>query len=363
MKILWISEFYDENSVTFSGGVEARAYFVAKYLRKSGQSLNVISRSKKNVAATADSLWPRMGFLFTSIIDGLKVHGYEMVEGSNFVTYIPAFLIAKFRRIKAVAWYADVYGKTWFTTMNPIVSLPGWLMEWLSLKLPWDQIIAMSETTKVKLMEKNIPEEKITVVYGGVETEKISTISPQKHARPTICTAARLVNYKHIDDLLRAMVIVLKDVPDVRLVVMGDGPERENLKHLSTQLVLSDCVQFMGNLSHEKVIKIMKSSDIFCLPSTVEGFGLVTVEAMAAGLPYVNSDIGPTREITRNSKGGILYPPRDIQALADGILSLLQNKKLYTQKRDEGLKLAKDYQWSTIARQTLAVYRKSLAGD
>jgi glycosyltransferase involved in cell wall biosynthesis len=81
---------------------------------------------------------------------------------------------------------------------------------------------------------------------------------------------------------------------------------------------------------------------------------------MAAGVPYVNSDIPPTREITDGGKGGILYKPKNERQLAEEIVKLLKNEKLYKSKVKEGKEFVKKYDWSEVVKQTGAIYKKSV---
>jgi glycosyltransferase involved in cell wall biosynthesis len=108
------------------------------------------------------------------------------------------------------------------------------------------------------------------------------------------------------------------------------------------------------------LIKLLKSSTIFCLPSQVEGFGISTIEAAAAGVPYVVSDIDVFREITRNGQGGLLFDTNSISDLASKIQRLLKDHSLYAKKVIEGYKLAARYQWQDVAKATEKVYTSAL---
>jgi glycosyltransferase involved in cell wall biosynthesis len=355
MKILLVTEFYDEAVTDMSGGVEARTHQVAKSLCNLGHQVWVVARKRHAVAATALSIFPRIWFQLHAVFQGLRYHP-QVVEGSNFVSYIPAFIVAKLTGAKAVAWYADVYGTTWFRTMSLPVAIGGYLLEWISLRLPWNTVIAMSQSTRKKLIKAGVAERKITVIYGGVDCQLIDKIKVKKYVKPTICTAARLVGYKRIDDLINAFSRLQKELPQVQLMIMGDGPEKTRLMKLSNTITTHNSVHFLGTLSQVKVWREMKRAHVFCLPSTVEGFGLVTIEAMACGLPYVNTDIPVNREVTHGGKGGYLYEPGNIMALTRAILDLLTNAKLRDQKSLEGAALCRHYDWQLIASQTEQAY-------
>jgi glycosyltransferase involved in cell wall biosynthesis len=129
---------------------------------------------------------------------------------------------------------------------------------------------------------------------------------------------------------------------------------------LAKDLEVSKDIQFLGNIAHPTAMEYLKKATIFCLPSMVEGFGLVTIEAMAAGTPYVNSQIPPTVEITHQGKGGLLFTPKDYRQLAKELLILLTDKKLYERKTKEGVTLARDYDWNVVNSQTEALFARTI---
>ena len=128
------------------------------------------------------------------------------------------------------------------------------------------------------------------------------------------------------------------------------------LKKLTTKLQLSDKISFQKNLPRSKLIKTLSRSHLFCLPSTVEGFGLVTIEAMAAGLPTVLSNIPINQEITKKGQGALFFKPNQPGDLAKKITKLKNNPNLYQTKKLEAQKLVNHYSWKKIYQQTKKVY-------
>lgn len=363
MKLIFLTEFFPKNNKKkFTGGVEARTYFISSWAKKLGHEVTVISRSQQQIEATGKSFFTRVRFQLNAIKQAYGVPA-DLIEASNVVVYIPAFFLSKIKKIPAVAWVPDVLGAKWFTYFSPLAAIAGYFSEVISIHLPWTKIIAMSQSTKQKLVNAGISSEKILVVYGGVDIGNITRTDSKKFTRPTIFCAARLVNYKRVNDLLAALVSVKKIIPQVQLIVAGEGPENRRLKELTLALGLKKNTTWLGKLDHNQVIKLMKRSHLFCLPSIIEGFGLVTAETMAAGLPYVNSAIPATVEITQNGQGGLLYEPGNTDQLAKKIICLLSDKKLYFQKQLEGQRFAKRYDWSHIASQTLKIYQTIIMKD
>src|SRR3989338_1114130 len=163
----------------------------------------------------------------------------------------------------------------------------------------------------------------------------------------TIICVARLVKTKRIDQLMKAAA-GLKD----NLVIVGTGPQEKYLKQLA-----GNRVEFFKNLPRKELIRLLKQSDLFCLPSVVEGFGIATIEAMACGLQAVLADIPVNREVTRNGQGAVFFEPENIADLTDKIKSI---KAVYKQKQAEAFKLARTYSWERIYKETKAVYETCL---
>lgn len=165
-----------------------------------------------------------------------------------------------------------------------------------------------------------------------------------------VCAVSRLLKYKNIDDLIAIS-------KNLRVAIVGQGPEEKHLRQIA-----SKNVRFFGFMEkHEDVLKIMASAKIFCHPSTVEGFGIVVIEALSLGIPAVVADIPVMREITHNGQGVLFFEPKNQKSLALKIQMLLTDKKLYSQKVLQAKKLAKEYSWEQIASQTEEIYKSVLS--
>lgn len=160
-----------------------------------------------------------------------------------------------------------------------------------------------------------------------------------------VCAVSRLLKYKNIDDLIAIS-------KDLKVAIVGQGPEEKHLRQIA-----SKNVRFYGFVKkHDDVKKIIASSKIFCHPSTVEGFGIVVIEAMSLGIPAVVADIPVMREITHNGQGVLFFEPKNSQDLAKKIKSLLSDKDLYNQKVKEAFVLTKKYTWEKTAKDTEKIY-------
>lgn len=369
MNILLITEFYPSlRNPIFTGGVETRAYFVSKYLAKTN-NVKIISRlisgqktkeSEGNLSilrlgppqdsseASYSSLFSRFIFQLQAYLEGIKYHA-DVVEGSNYLTYIPAFLVGKKLNIPKFAWYPDVFTGKWFKLFGPFLGILGEITERLSLYLSWDGIIAISKTTREKIIsyKKN---SKVKVIYCGIDKNEF--ITSKKFENPTIIVVSRLLKYKSIDDAIRAVSIAGKTIKNLRLIIIGNGPQETNLKELVSKLSLNSAVEFKKNLSRTELLTILGKSHILCHPSTEEGFGIVILESLAAGTPYIASNISSISEITQKGKGGTLIKSGDIEGIAEKIIFLFKDQTNYNKLVTEGKELIINNYWQNIAKET-----------
>lgn len=358
MNILLVTEFFPKiNNPIFTGGVEARSFYIAKYLSKN-HKIFIISRLLKDQKtseqsgnikikrlglpqdssqASINSIFSRLLFQFQAFFTGIKIKA-DIVEGSNFISYLPAFFIAKRLKVPKIAWYPDVFIGKWVSLFGPLLGFFGETVERLILKLPWNGVIAISQSTKNKLVQNGY-KKNIQVIPCGIDISEFSTVA--KFKNPTIITVSRLEKYKRID--------MLKDIRNINIIIVGTGPEEENLKKLIPNAI------FKKNLPRNKLINLLEKSHILCHPSTEEGFGIVLIEALAANTPYIASNIPVIKEITENGQGGILT-----EDISTAVMSLIKNKKLYNSKQKEGAKLIKKYSWSVIGQQTEKYFRDKL---
>lgn len=370
MRILMVSEFFPTGrDLKFSGGVEARNYFIAKYLAKQHRITILTTRLFKSprrerianfdvirvgqpqkYLATTSGLISRISFIKNSIIEAMQIRA-DILDGSNFISHVIVLLISKIKRTPAVLWYPDVWLGSWYQNAG-IVGIFGEILERINLKLGASAYIAISKVTYRKL--KKYTESKIQIIPCGVDLKEFKNFKKKKNI---ILCVSRLAKYKNIDDLILAFSKVKKSHKDLKLMIVGQGPQKANLQKLVTSLKLKKHVIFLSILKRSQLTTLFKSAKIFCLPSAVEGFGISIIEAAAAGTPYVVSDVSVFKEITKNGQGGLLFNLNDTDDLALKLEKLLKNQTLYNTKSRQALNLSQNYQWSQIAQQTESLYK------
>ena len=269
---------------------------------------------------------------------------------------MPAYILGRLKKTKIVILVPDlIYYYT--NGINRVFRSTLLFLERFVLKRSWDKIICISGDVQKKLVQLGVDSEKISIVFCGVSFEEIKKIQKKKNSTfPTIVCVSRLVSYKRIKDLIKAMQILKKKYSNIKLIIVGIGEEKEKLEKLVKKYHLESDVLFHGFVkSHKNVLSLVKNSDIFCSTSIVEGFGIAIVEALALGVPCVLSDISVFREVTRG-KGVLFFKPQDSEDLAKKIRMLLKDKNLYKKLRKEGIKQAKIFSWKSKILETEKIY-------
>jgi glycosyltransferase involved in cell wall biosynthesis len=170
--------------------------------------------------------------------------------------------------------------------------------------------------------------DKLKLILNGVDIEEVFAASAYKKKsddRFRIGYVGQLIERKDISTLLKAFSILVKNEQKIQLIIVGDGPEKQCLEALSAELNIGDHVEFTGYRTD--AVSLLKSFDVFVLPSRLEGIPRCIMEAMAAKVPVIVSDIPGNRDLVVHGVTGLLYPLLDEQGLAEALLSLLDNYK------------------------------------
>ncbi len=203
--------------------------------------------------------------------------------------------------------------------------------------------VAVSEFIRQKLIERGYPAERIVTVAIGVDVDMF-TPQQKEPATPMVLFVGRMVEKKGVTYLLQAMVEVVKDCKDARLVLIGEGPLMSTLKKEASALKLPN-VNFMGSCDLATVRQQMSLASMLAAPSVTaasgdsEGLPIVVCEAQAMGLPVVGTYHAGIPEIVRHEHNGFLVPERAVPELAKNILRLVNQPLL---RREMGLAARKN---------------------
>ncbi len=224
-----------------------------------------------------------------------------------------------------------------------------------------DGLIGVSKDTITDLVETlKIPAKiPMRVVLNPINRDRVEQLvqSPIEHPWfhpqevPVIVTAARLAKQKQLDGLLRAFAQVNQVMP-ARLVILGEGPLRAELERLCQELGVAEAVWMPGYDTNP--YRYMAAADVFVLASAWEGCPIALQEAMACGAPVVVTDApGGMKDIVEYGQHGVLVPTGEPQALARGLLQILQNPDLKQHYRQQSLLRSQDFHYLNTSRQYL----------
>lgn len=238
-----------------------------------------------------------------------------------------------------------------------------WIKDFLS---KCDHVVVPSESMRDVLTENYDFGDRVTVVPTGIdlrpyEAAEGASLRAQKGWKDdfVIVSVGRLAPEKNWQTLIHTASEVIKSKPKVRFAILGEGSERKRLQKLCKELGIAERVDFLGKVAFDEVPNYLKACDMFAFASTTETQGLVTLEAMAAGLPVVAVDAIGTRDVVDADKDGLLTE-NNSEALAAGILGMVEDKKVLEHFHSASLKKAKSLEFTRQAKKMLAVYEEAI---
>lgn len=201
------------------------------------------------------------------------------------------------------------------------------------------------------------------VVPNAVDVARFADADPFPELRsggPVLLFVGRLERRKGLEQLILAFTMLKTTRPDLRLVVIGDGPERDRCQALLPARLRVD-VDFLGRVGQGDLPRFYASADVFVSPALGgESFGIVLLEAMAAGAPVVASDIPGYHSVIEDGVTGRLVPRDDPRALTAAVDALLENPALAEALATQGRRAVNDYDWSAVARRLRDVYASAI---
>jgi glycosyltransferase involved in cell wall biosynthesis len=237
------------------------------------------------------------------------------------------------------------------------------LLDRWTTRFLFDKIIVVSSQLDQRLRQE-LPGCSIACIHNGVDLQKIRADKSRIEVKrglgiedgwPLIGTAGRLVPVKGLNCLLRAAEIMQRGSPRLKVLIIGQGPERESLEATVSELGIESQVIFTGE--REDVHDLISAMDLFVLPSLSEGIPMVLLEALALEVPVVASAVGGIPEVITDQLTGFLVPPQKEEILADTCLYLLKNRELAQAVALEGKKLVETrFSTETMAEKVFQLY-------
>jgi glycogen(starch) synthase len=198
----------------------------------------------------------------------------------------------------------------------------------------------------------------ISVIPNGIDSSRWPFARRRLHdGPPELLYFGRLEYEKGVHEAIAALPRIRRAHPGATLTVAGDGTQQDRLVEMARKHKVLKAVRFLGRADHDELLTLLHRTDVAVLPSHYEPFGIVALEAAAAGAPLVTSNVGGLGEAVINGETGLSVPPRDVTALADAVSAALSDpagaQRRAVAARD---RLTSDFDWHTVATDTAQVY-------
>lgn len=370
MKIAFV---YDVIYPYVKGGVEKRVWELATRLAARGHEVHIfgmkfwdgddvrvqdgvtlhgVCPAKKLYVHGRRSVWEALYFGMHLICPLVKER-FDIIDCQQFpfIPCIPVRFISLVRRIPLVITWHEVWGNYWKEYLGYKGAL-GKATERIIASFG-SPVVAVSSTTANRF-RKEFGRQPDRIIPNGIDLAHLESVSSSPVKSDFIFTG-RLIKEKNAGLLIDALNIMISEYPDLTLTIIGDGPEWETLRSQVSGLSLERNVTITGFLeNHDDVIALMKSSKVFVLPSTREGFGIAALDALWCGLPVVTID-HPANAVCDliTEKTGVICSPTP-EDLAIGIRKALHHQE---QMRDACRAAAEAYDWDRIVDQAEQYYQ------
>jgi glycosyltransferase involved in cell wall biosynthesis len=226
-----------------------------------------------------------------------------------------------------------------------------------------NRIMLVGQNQYKRLLEAYNKPEKISIIGNGIDPSEIKTqpdedLKRRYKGKKIILSIGALEEKKGHKITILAISEIIKECKDIRCVIIGDGSERKKLINYVNKLKLNDFVEFVGNLLPEDVMRYMSIADIFVLPSWLEAFGIVYLEAMASGIPIIACKGQGMDGVIIDGEHGFLVEPKDVASVVSALRKLLLDEKLRFAMGEKGKKLVlENYTWNKIAKNVINIYQ------
>jgi glycosyltransferase involved in cell wall biosynthesis len=252
-----------------------------------------------------------------------------------------------------------LFGTSIFKEVNAAAASYVYLAELAALPMYKKiRFIVGSPSTHRELLHKGFSAERTHLIHYGVAHNAFRCLGIPKSNTPLVGAVGRLKKYKSFDHLLEAFADVRSEIPDAKLVIVGDGDDKPRLMQIASSLSLGNAVTFTGFVSEEEKIRYLNQMHCAVNTSAKEGWGLTVIEANACGTPTISSDVEGLRDAVIDGETGLLYPYGDRLQLAEKISLVLRDEHLRSRLTSNAIERAKEFDWDTAASKTMEVIDK-----
>ncbi|MBI4744263.1 MAG: glycosyltransferase family 4 protein [Actinobacteria bacterium] len=359
------------------GGVEFVVYHLSRILKNKNCEVSIItSRPKPNLPSV-------------ETVDGIKIYrtylglpGNSLKSSAYFaLSFFPSFVrlikIIRTEKPDIINLHFSDSAALYILLLKKIFNLPivvsvhgndiqkfpkeSYIYRWLTVNLlrRADFVTACSKSLledaiklEPSIRDKSIP------TGNGIDLSEFDLKDIYKTERPYIFSFGRLEHKKGFDVLINSFKIISKKFPDFDLIIAGDGAKKDELQNLINNLDLKKQVKLMGMLPRREILNLLNGCEVFVCPSRIEPFGIVNLEAMAAGKPVIASKVDGVPEVIEDGVNGILVEPENVNQLAESIINLLKNGDLRNRLSVNGRKIVEEkYSWEVVGERYFDLFK------
>ena len=363
MNILWFS--WKDASHPLAGGAEIVGQELAKRLAKDGHSVIFIVggyKGCKHISVENGYKIIRVGNRFTLYIQAawyylkyLRTWPDLIIEEINTVPFFTQLYSHK----KRLLFFHQLCREIWFYEFPFPVSILGYVVEPLYLRfLSTHNTICVSKSTKQDLQKYGFKSNKIHVITEGINLVPLDTFDKAKKSNAfTVLSFGTMRSMKQTLDQIKAFEIIKDEIPSAQMVVAGNSSGRYGKKVLE-YISKSPCkkaIRYVGRVNHKQKSELMQQSHALLVTSVKEGWCLVITEANSQGTPSVAYDVEGVRDSIKAGISGILTKQNSYTELAQEVVRLYHNKKLYNELGSEALKLSKMCNYDASYKDFLSI--------
>jgi len=326
--------------------------------------------------------WVKKGHkctLFTSAFSDCKreeiIEGYNVIRaGNKYSVYYQAWRYYKkhfegkfdlvIDQINTIPFFTPFYVKEkkivlihqlakefWFYETKFPINLLGYLIEPLYLKF-YKNLLTMTVSNSTKQDLLSLGFSNIKIIPEGIDFKPLAKV-PKKEKEPALIFVGRLKKVKRPHHAIKAFKLVKKEIPNVKLWIVGDGYFKKKLKKLTYK-----GIKFFGHISKKEKLELMKKAHAIIVPGLREGWGLIVTEANAMGTPAVGYNIHGLRDSIKDYKTGLLTKKNNPEELSKKILELLNNNVLKEELSKNALSWSKKFSWDNSAKESLRILER-----
>jgi len=385
MNVLLLTQFYS----TTKGGGEYVFKIIAKKLAENGNhvwvitnkiigedyenyddiSLVLVKPELEYKGGLPPSFLDNLRYTINAIKEGNKIINekkIDVIHSNNFSPSLAGSILSFFTSKPHIIAIHDIFslcGKNYWgdwAAQNQVSKINSFLapiFEKLMIKLKHDCVHTVSEATRDDLLEFG-EKKPIHVIHNSIDkfqTVIIDTISSQ------FVYVGRLVFYKNLEVVFRAIDIIRKKKPEIKLIVIGGGPHQKKLENMVKKLELESNILFKGYTDSDEKTKLIAQSNGLILPSLCEGFGLVILEAFSQKKPVLVSNLRPMSDIVSDGNTGFVLDPYDEKVWVEHILKLVNEPNLAKILGNNGFKtLNANYNQDLMYQKLIKMYNDVL---